>query len=133
MIFEPDIEQLKQVQTFVEKKAQFFGLKERKIKQLLLAVEEVFVNIVQHGMQGVKKPIQISCSSDEVGFIVTLKDEGIAFNPLIVKIKETYLAKAPLEARKEGGLGLFFIRKFVDDLEYKYENGYNCLTLKQLK
>ena len=131
MMFEPEIESLTQVQELVTTKAKAFGLSEKKMKNLMLAVEEAFVNIVMHGMKDTKTSIQVVCFHDDLSFKVVFKDEGIPFNPL--KAKVDLNLEAQLHERAEGGLGLYFIRQFVDDLEYVYENGFNCLILKQLK
>ena len=99
--------------------------------QAEFAVEEAFVNIIQHGIETTKPEINIVCQEDALGLTITLKDRGKPFNPLKAKINIDL--DQPLQERTEGGLGLYFIRQFVDDLDYHYENGWNVLTMRKLK
>ena len=52
-------------------------------------------------------------------------DTGIPFNPL--NAPEPVLENA--EARKEGGLGIFLVRKFSDRLQYEYTKNQNILKI----
>ena len=37
---------------------------------------------------------------------------------------------SPLSERAYGGLGIFIVRKLVNDVRYTYENGQNVLTIE---
>ena len=67
---------------------------------------------------------------DEKGFLltVTLKDAGKKFNPLEMPDPDVNL---PLEEREIGGLGIFLCKQFMDEVEYRYEEGCNILTMKK--
>jgi len=132
MIFESKIEELSKIHELIAQKAKAIGLEDKKTRQLQLAAEEAFVNIIQHGKkEDQKQEINVLVEEDELGLNVILKDRGKEFNPLRAKV--VIDLDEPLHERVEGGLGLYFIRQFVDNLSYHYENGWNVLKLKKLK
>lgn len=63
-------------------------------------------------------------SSVEITFI----DSGVPYNPLARKDPDTTLSA---EERDVGGLGIFIVKKTMDDVSYKYEDGKNILTIKK--
>lgn len=63
--------------------------------------------------------------------VVELKDMGIPFNPLK---KEEVSPPTDLHSQEIGGLGIHFIKKMVDTIEYFYQEGNNILRLtKKIK
>ena len=53
-------------------------------------------------------------------------DNGKPYNPLDAEEPDI---TAPAEARAVGGLGIFMVRKMMDNMEYMYKDGQNVLTL----
>ena len=53
-------------------------------------------------------------------------DNGKPYNPLDAKEPDI---TASAEDRAIGGLGIFMVRKMMDDVEYEYTKGMNKLTL----
>jgi len=107
------------------------NLTESAIMKLELAVEEALVNIVRHAYKN--KPeeviIQLECIP-KMAVRITLIDRGPAFNPL-EKHSSSIDPSIPLEEIEEGGLGILFIRKSVDQVLYERINDQNILTLIQ--
>ena len=64
------------------------------------------------------------------GEILTLqiKDDGKPFNPL--EVKSTNLEK-PFDEREEGGMGVYIVRRLMDELKYKRAEGNNVLLLRK--
>jgi serine/threonine-protein kinase RsbW len=123
---EASLENLKAVNSFIGKWAKRASLSPRNENNLLLAVEEVYVNIVRYAYPESSGKVTIFCHMDENSLISKIKDAGIPFNPL--KAPEPRLVSR-LEERKVGGLGLFLIQKLVDNVGYEREGKYNVLTL----
>ena len=59
---------------------------------------------------------------------VVFSDEGIPFDPLAQQAPDTSL---PLMDRPVGGLGIFLVKKTMDAVEYRHENGRNILTIRK--
>lgn len=97
---------------------------------LRVVAEEVFVNIASYAYpEGQGAAVQFSCavdSGDPPCLILEFRDSGIPFNPL--NLPEPDL-NAPLEARSEGGLGIFLVQQLMDRAAYRFEDGQNVLTL----
>lgn len=95
-----------------------------------VALEEVFVNVAHYAYPGGSGSVCLSIDFDEehraMTFCVT--DEGIPFNPLAKPDPDVTL---PAEQRQIGGLGIYMVKKSMDKVEYRYENGQNILTLRK--
>lgn len=86
--------------------------------QTKLAIEEIFVNIVNYSNADYAI-VNVECDENlEMEFV----DNGIQFNPLLKKDPKT---PESLEEVKIGGLGIMLVKNYADDLTYKYENGEN--------
>ena len=86
--------------------------------QTKLAIEEIFINIVNYSNADYAI-VNVECDENlEMEFV----DNGIQFNPLLKKDTET---PESLEEVKIGGLGIMLVKNYADDLTYKYENGEN--------
>ncbi len=98
---------------------------QRKIE---IAMEEAFVNVVSHAYRDDKAQVEIICCkypTQHVAFKVI--DKGMPFNPLLGS--ERCHSSLPIEEREEGGLGIFFMRKFMDEVHYERHHPFNVLTL----
>lgn len=92
-----------------------------------LALEEVVVNVMQYAFgDGEKHEICVEAKREEDLFILTITDEGRAFNPLEVPQVDITLNA---EERNIGGLGIHLIRNLTDNVTYHRDNGQNILTL----
>lgn len=95
-----------------------FITKYSKDLQTKLAIEEIFVNIVNYSNADYAI-VNVECDENlEMEFV----DNGIQFNPLLKKDPKT---PESLEEVKIGGLGIMLVKNYADDLTYKYENGEN--------
>ena len=74
--------------------------------------------------------IDISIAHKEGNYIeIVFKDTGFPFNPL--KHKREVDPLSPIESLEEGGLGILFMRKLMDRVEYRRAGGANILTLRK--
>jgi anti-sigma regulatory factor (Ser/Thr protein kinase) len=115
---------------FVEKAARDAGLEGQDAFHCCLAVDEACTNIVEHGYASSERTgsIEIRCSVDNDRFIITIIDESPPFDPL--SAAQPALGAALVEG-DPGGLGVFFIRHFMDDVRYRYRERRNELTLEK--
>ena len=115
---------LKAVRVFAKKQ----GVDSKKIHQIELAVEEIVVNIIHYAYPPDSPgDIEIHCGfEEEKKLIIEIIDWGIPFDPLSVPEPDT---ETDLEDRDIGGLGIFFVRKLMDEVYYRREAGKNVLTL----
>ena len=94
-----------------------------------LALEEIITNAICYGYEDTAEHlIQVELSMGDQAVIVTVQDDGRAFDPL--SAPELDLG-APLEARRVGGLGLSLLRKLTDGVTYARTDGKNVLVFKK--
>ena len=114
---------------FVSLFAQEQGFSTEKVSKIALALEEVLVNIIKYAYQG-RDPagdIEITCKpGDSHALIIDVVDSGIPFD--ISSVREPDVA-AGIDERRIGGLGIYFVKQFMDDVRYSREEGRNRLTL----
>ena len=123
---EASLENLGTTNSFIHKWAKKASLSTHSENELLLAVEEVYINIVRYAYPESLGKVTIHCRIDEDSLVLKIKDEGIPFNPL--QLPEPHLVSC-LKERKVGGLGVFLMRRFADNVKYEKQGKYNVLTL----
>lgn len=127
IILEASLDNLEKAVQFVKDLPIFASLLPKEQNQLLVCVEEIFVNIVHYAYGEEKGSITIRSSIDNK--IKQLRfqfiDSGIPFNPLEVRNPDISL---PSHERGIGGLGIFIVRQFMDDIDYQNIDGKNILT-----
>lgn len=127
-------ENLDQVTSFISEKLESWDCPMRAQMQLEVAVEELFVNIASYAYpekQGTEDHGTVDLSIDLLPDRMTeivFKDSGIPYDPL--KRPDPDVTK-PAEEREIGGLGVFLVKKTMDEVEYRYENGQNILTIRK--
>jgi serine/threonine-protein kinase RsbW len=112
----------------VREAAQAAGFDESALYEIELAVDEACANVVQHAYgKDETGEMEVSCYLDGSDFVVQVRDWGRAFDPGAVPEPDV---NAPLEERSLGGLGLFLIKQFMDDVQFSFdpETG-NTLTM----
>lgn len=95
-----------------------------------IAIDEIVSNIANYGYVGKEGmvKIRIEISGDPLSAIITFIDTGIEYNPLAKEDPDTTL---PLEERGVGGLGIYMVKKSMDELTYEYNSGRNIFTIKK--
>jgi serine/threonine-protein kinase RsbW len=125
-------ENLVKLADFVRQVTQEAGFDNFAMYSVETAVEEACTNIIEHayGGEGNGK-IECSCAADEAGVTIQLRDKGKPFNPGKVHNPNT---SAPLNRRNSHGLGLYIMRKWMDDVRFEFsaEKG-NTLTMVKHK
>lgn len=92
-----------------------------------LALEEAFTNIVNYAFENNDpQEIVVDIKKQDGKLIFVIKDEGRPYDPTKAPEPDTSL---PAEDRPIGGLGIFLIRKIMDDVKYQRNGAQNQLTL----
>jgi serine/threonine-protein kinase RsbW len=122
------LENLPAIAKFISDALQRFGMKEEKIFDVNVAVDEACTNIIQNAYSPEEEgTIEIRCEAlNDNKCAVLIKDHGKPFAQTQAVAVDT---TSSLEERKPGGLGLFFIRELVDEISYEYKDGYQTLTM----
>ena len=121
-------ENLDKVNEFVEESLKAIGCKQRLINQMLLATEEVFVNIAHYAYKPKTGMATIKVLEHNKMVKLVFIDSGKAYNPLDKKDPDITLSA---DDREIGGLGVFMTKKIADGAFYRRKEGKNILILEK--
>ena len=123
-----EINQLQDVLAFLETALTENGCSVKTQMRICLAAEEIFVNIANYAYAPGKGTavVRVSFLDDPRRAVVSFADTGVPFDPLKKADPDVTLSA---EEREIGGLGIFMIKKTMDDMQYEYKDGHNILTL----
>jgi anti-sigma regulatory factor (Ser/Thr protein kinase) len=113
----------------MERVATAAGLNPAMTMSLNLALEEAVTNVIMYAYpKGTEGPVDIDATLDGGELCFVLSDSGTPFDPTAAPEADISLG---VEERPIGGLGIFLVRKIMDQVTYQYTGGRN--TLKMLK
>ena len=102
------------------------GFDQERISKIELATEEALVNIVRYAYPEGPGDVEMICQVDRGRFIIEIIDSGIPFDVTAMPDPDV---TAGIEERELGGLGIFLIRRMMDEVRYRREDNRNILTL----
>ena len=102
----------------------------KAVISITVALEEVFVNVAHYAYPDSTGNVNLSIDFDSESRQMTfqMSDSGIPFDPLAKPDPDITL---PAEERQIGGLGIFMMKKTMDNVNYAYTGGRNVLTMKK--
>ncbi|MBI2975564.1 MAG: ATP-binding protein [Chloroflexi bacterium] len=120
-------ERIRQICAFVVEAAEVAGLDETAIFHCQIAVDEACTNIIEHGYGGEDKGrIEVACAAGSGQLTIDIRDQAQPFD--LGAVPEPELNKA-LEETTVGGLGIYFMRKMMDEVSFSRTDGANRLVL----
>lgn len=129
IVLNNDIQEVKQLNVFVSDVCATVHLDNDMASNVELAIEEAVVNVMNYAYpyewEG-KIHVKAYASGGKLFFEIS--DNGIPFDP--TKAKEADISLS-VKQRSIGGLGIYLIRKYMDNMEYKRIEGRNVLTLSK--
>ena len=98
--------------------------------QIEVAVEELFVNIAHYAYSPEigMATVRVSVKEEPLTVEITFIDNGVQYDPLAKPDPDVTLSA---EERGIGGLGIYMVKKSMDDIQYEYKDGRNILTIKK--
>lgn len=101
------------------------------VSKILVCVDEIFNNICSYaysdGKNG-KADIIIQASAEDKKMSLSFKDHGIPYNPLEHEDPDTTLSA---DERPIGGLGIFLVKKMMNNVNYQFIDEENVLTIEK--
>jgi serine/threonine-protein kinase RsbW len=126
--FPGHFDSLVKISEFVTHAATVAGLGSTAVYAVEMAVDEACTNIIEHAYGGEGRGnIECKCQINDGELTVILRDHGCPFDPSSVPEPDI---EASLEDREEGGLGLYLIRKLMDEVHFEFtSDAGNVLTI----
>ena len=127
LVLKNDIQELEKVLHLVSRLCLRRSLPPDVEYDLNLALDEMVSNVARYAYpQGGEHEFTLEVSMNDKEFVARLEDDGIEFNPTAYPPPNL---DAPLEQRKEGGLGIYLARQIMTSMEYQRVGGRNIVTL----
>jgi len=127
IVISSSTDNLSLVRSFIEYHGRELELGNKEIAHISLAVDEACTNIIKHAYNYSKNgKIKINIDKKKDKLSVKLTDKGSHFDPSIIpdpNIEESQKMK------KGGGLGMFLMKKIMDEVEYRAKGKGNELIL----
>ena len=123
------VENIPRVTAFIDESLESLGCSAKAAMQINVAIDELFGNIAHYayapGTAG-EATVRFEFDGARRAAVITFVDGGVPYNPLE---KEDPDVTLPAEARGIGGLGIFLVKRMMDDMRYERVNGRNTLTI----
>lgn len=124
------VENIAAVTEFVEAVIEEHDCDMKAKTQINIAIDEIFGNIAQYayapGIGDVTVRVDVTDNPKAVKIVFI--DSGTPYNPLEKSDPDTTLSA---EEREIGGLGIYMVKKSMDEMNYEYKNGQNILCIKK--
>ncbi|MCF0137148.1 MAG: SpoIIE family protein phosphatase, partial [Oscillospiraceae bacterium] len=122
------LEHIPEITEFIEAQLENMGCSMKTVFQINVAVDEICSNIIHYAYPegGGLLTVKIFEKPNPRRVFIRFEDEGIPYNPLVKEAPDVTLSA---EERDIGGLGIYIVKKTMDDVRYKYENEKNILTI----
>lgn len=127
---EATVENIAVVTDFVNAELEAIGCPMKAQMQIDVAIDELFSNIALYAYAPRigSATIRVETEQDPPAAIITFIDCGIPFNPLSACTPDVSL---PADERDAGGLGVFLVKKIMDEAAYAYCDGKNIIRIKK--
>ena len=121
------VEQLEELAGILETVSEEWDIPVKVSLNLNLVLEELITNIIFYGYDDKNEHlIYIRLYKKDNEIEIQIEDDGKEFNPLLVAEPDI---DESIENRKIGGLGIHFVRKIMDSMNYRRSDDKNILTL----
>lgn len=100
-------------------------------RQIRTAVEELYVNIESYAYAPGTGPatLRVSTETNPRAITVTLIDSGVPYDPLKKTDPDLSLS---LEDRPIGGMGIYMVKRYMDEVSYQRADDRNILTIRKV-
>ena len=124
------MENVEKVTDFVNEELEKYDCPPKAQMQIDVAIDELFGNIAHYAYDPDVGPatVRVEVEEDPLAVVITFIDKGKPFDPLAQSAPDL---NSSAEERAVGGLGVFLVRKTMDEITYEYKNGQNILKIKK--
>ena len=124
------VENIEVVTDFVGEQLEAYDCPMKAQMQINIAIDELFSNIAHYAYnpETGDATVRVEVIDDPLSVTITFIDKGIPYDPLK---KEDPNITLSAEEREIGGLGIFMVKKTMDDITYEYKDGQNILKIKK--
>ena len=124
------VENIETVTDFVNEQLEAYDCPMKAQMQIDIAIDELFGNIAHYAYNPEVgyATVRVEVIEDPLAVVITFIDNGVPYDPLAKADPDTTLSA---EEREIGGLGIYMVKKSMDDITYEYKAGQNILIIKK--
>lgn len=124
------VENIARVTAFVDEQLEALNCPMKAQMQIDIAIDELFGNIAHYAYRSDvgSAIVRVEVMQDPLAVIITFIDNGVQYDPLAKEDPDITLSA---EEREIGGLGIYMVKKSMDEIAYEYKDGQNILTIKK--
>lgn len=124
------VENIEAVTAFVDEQLEALDCPVKAQMQIDIAIDELFGNIAHYAYHPEvgEATVRVEVMEDPLSVVITFIDGGVPYDPLTQADPDITLSA---EERAIGGLGIFMVKKSMDEITYRYENGSNILSIRK--
>lgn len=123
-------ENVEKVTDFINNELDQYECPMKSRMQIDIAIDELFSNVASYayGNERGNITVRMFVDKDPLAVNISFIDDGKPYNPLDKEDPDISLSA---DERDIGGLGIFLVKKSMDDMSYEYKEGQNILTIKK--
>ena len=131
LVLTAEVDRMDDVLDFINAELEEHDVPMKTIMQIDIAVEELFVNIAHYAYNPEvgEAVVTVEVEEDPPCAVIRFVDRGKPYDPLSREDPDVTLG---VEEREIGGLGIYMVKKSMDEVSYAYEDGQNILTIRKL-
>lgn len=124
------VENIAAVTAFVDEQLEELDCPMKTQLQVDVAIDELFGNIAHYAYNPEigAATVRVEVTENPLSVVITFIDNGVPYDPLAKADPDITLSA---EERQIGGLGIYMVKKSMDDVSYEYKNGQNILRIKK--
>ena len=125
------VENIETVTNFVNEQLDAFDCPMKAQMQIDIAIDELFGNIAHYAYNPDvgEATVRVEVTENPLAVVITFIDKGVPYDPLAKDDPNTTLSA---DEREIGGLGIYMVKKSMDDITYEYKDGQNILKIKKI-
>lgn len=124
------LESIPEVTAFVDEQLEAMDCPMKAQMQIDIAIDELFSNIARYAYNPDVGPatVRVEVTENPMAVVITFIDHGVPYDPLAKADPDVSLSA---EEREIGGLGIYMVKKSMDEVAYEYKNGQNILRIRK--
>lgn len=124
------VENIVRVTDFVDGQLEELGCPVKAQMQIDIAIDELFGNIAHYAYNPEvgAATVRVEVVEEPLSVVVSFIDHGVPYDPLAKEDPDVGLS---LEEREIGGLGIYMVKKSMDEISYEYRDGQNILRIRK--
>lgn len=130
LVVDATIESIPKVTAFIDEQLEQLECPVKTQMQVDVAIDELFSNIAFYAYNPEigSATVRVEVTEDPLAVVITFIDKGVPYDPLAKADPDITLSA---EERDIGGLGIYMVKKTMDDVSYEYKEGQNILKIKK--